>query len=454
MEGLTGDGTSYTDSAEQLRAIVKSKLLKFTDLKENPQRFFAAHRALAERSPELGPGFFIRFTVQYNLFAGTILSLAGEDQLHVLDDIHERGELGCFALTEKLAGVNSGLVVNTTIDWDESSQTFCLSSPAGDANKNWISQGLVGDKACVVADLRVKGTSHGPHAFLMDLRRDGELVPGVTLEDMGRKTVGNDLDNARINFEDVSLPKSALLNRYADIEDNTYVQRVQGIRTMDMIGQRLFTGRIAVAQAAIEFNKRLYEMTKSYSDNKKCWAPNDLPSLSSIPHLAALYEEAAVRTGELESFVGSCEARLNTCLTEDVLPDTKLIEAIAVAKVKAVEDSIELCFRLKQEVGSYALMGGAGFEQMDFLQCCKFAEGDSRILMLKMARDRLRRFQKKGASGSPDQEQEESLCSDISDRVAASVAAGSDPAAALNDEWESLYTLAELTMQRTMRELV
>jgi hypothetical protein len=58
-----------------------------------------------------------------------------------------------------------------------------------------------------------------------------------------------------------------------------------------------------------------------------------------------------------------------------------LIEAIATGKVKAVEESISLCFRLKQEVGSYALMNNTGFEHMDFLQCCKFAEGDSRILM-------------------------------------------------------------------------
>jgi hypothetical protein len=33
---------------------------------------------------------------------------------------------------------------------------------------------------------------------------------------MGKKTVGNDLDNAWIAFENVKLPKSALLNRYDD----------------------------------------------------------------------------------------------------------------------------------------------------------------------------------------------------------------------------------------------
>ena len=55
-----------------------------------------------------------------------------------------------------------------------------------------------------------------------------------------------------------------------------------------------------------------------------------------------------------------------------------------------METSIDLCWRLKQEVGSYALMGSSGFKHLDFLNCCKFAEGDSRILMQKMARDRLR----------------------------------------------------------------
>lgn len=35
---------------------------------------------------------------------------------------------------------------------------------------------------------------------------------------MGIKTVGNDLDNAWISFDDVELPRSALLARYAEVE--------------------------------------------------------------------------------------------------------------------------------------------------------------------------------------------------------------------------------------------
>ena len=94
------------------------------------------------------------------------------------------GELGCFGLTEKLAGVNSGLVVKTQAFWEPSKQMFRLVSASEGAHKNWISQGLVADKCAVVADLIVDGKSYGPHGFLMDFRKAGKVVPGVHLGDM------------------------------------------------------------------------------------------------------------------------------------------------------------------------------------------------------------------------------------------------------------------------------
>jgi len=110
-----------------------------------------------------------------------------------------------------------------------------------------------------MADLLVNGESKGPHAFIMDFRNNGELVAGVTTEDMGKKTVGNDLDNAWISFDNVSLPKSSLLSKFAEIDaNNAYVAKVQGVRPFDMIGQRLYTGRVAVGQAALAYRRELY----------------------------------------------------------------------------------------------------------------------------------------------------------------------------------------------------
>lgn len=48
----------------------------------------------------------------------------------------------------------------------------------------------------------------------------GNLVDGVEVEDMGCKSVGNDLDNAAIKFNSVELPYSAMLNRFVGIDSD------------------------------------------------------------------------------------------------------------------------------------------------------------------------------------------------------------------------------------------
>ena len=70
----------------------------------------------------------------------------------------------------------------------------------------------------------------------MDFRNEsGDLVDNVTIHDMGIKSVGNDLDNAWIHFDNVELPRSAMLNRYANIDaDGQYVLNVPGIRPFDV----------------------------------------------------------------------------------------------------------------------------------------------------------------------------------------------------------------------------
>jgi hypothetical protein len=54
-----------------------------------------------------------------------------------------------------------------------------------------------------MASLTVGGKNLGPHAFLADFRTgpSREVVPGITLADMGGKTTGNDLDNAWLHFK-------------------------------------------------------------------------------------------------------------------------------------------------------------------------------------------------------------------------------------------------------------
>ena len=88
------------------------------------------------------------------------------------------------------------------------------------------------------------------------------------------------------------------------------------------------------------------------------------------------------------------------------------------------------------------------------LLCCKFAEGDSRILSLKLARDRLRRVQKDpaaallGAAGFGPEAREARAALVLAAKLAP---AGKDPAKlseALDKHWREVYDLAELVCQR------
>lgn len=439
-DGIRSDIT-YTQSADILRELIRTGLLRFTDIGADPEKFFKAHRLLTDPGKR-GPGFGIRFTVQYNLFAGSVVGLGGPEQVKLLDEMQEKGQLGCFGLTERLAGVNSGLVVNTTAEWLPDKQMFKLHCPTEGSIKNWISQGLTADKCVATASLIVEGKNYGPHAFLMDLRQNGVVVPGVVLGDMGRKTTGNDLDNAWIKFENVLLPKSALLNRYADIRDNKYVQTTAERMRIEIIGARLLSGRVAIAQSALVFARGLFNLTKKYSDKKLCWAPGAHPSLTEVPQLNALYIEGFGALDRLDRFVSAIEKKLNHILSTGGVASVELVEAIAVAKVKAVETAIEYCHKLKQEVGSYALMGDTGFEHSDFLVCCKFAEGDSRIMMQKMARDRMKRFADDMKAGKKMETTEEAkLC----------MVLAKGGAKKWNENWRSVYGLAEVIMNRIMQ---
>ena len=459
---LRSRGVTYAQSADFLREIVRRASLRFTDIRDDPRRFFLAHRLLAAHAPAHGPGFWIRFTVQFNLFAGTVVALGGPAHLRRLDAIQAAGELGCFCLTERLAGVNSGLVVNTTATYDPATRTFVLNSPSEGAVKNWISQGLTAEWAVVVADVTTGGRRVGPHGFLARLReKDGSLKEGVTVGDMGAKTTGSDLDNAWVRFTEFRVPHADLLDRHGGVDAATGAYLFgkddkNAKKPMEMIGQRLFTGRVAVAQAALVFSRALFAKTKQYSDRKMCAMRGNTPALSDVPQLRALYDEADARFARAEAFASACEAELCAALAADAPPPPAATRAIAVAKIRTVETCVELCHRLKQEVGSYALMAGTGFEHTDFLQCCKFAEGDSRILSQKLARDAFGEWQRNERSfgnkrpppgWSPE---EVRACARVAAAVQSAKGRGASKVQAWDAAWRDVYALADAVCARAM----
>jgi len=72
-------------------------------------------------------------------------------------------------------------------------------------------------------------------------------------------------------------------------------------------------------------------------------------------------------------------------------PSRDLVTLIAAAKVEAVEFSINSLGLLRRNVGAFGLMAESPFgSNNDILLCCRFAEGDSRVLQQMITRDLIR----------------------------------------------------------------
>ena len=78
--------------------------------------------------------------------------------------------------------------------------------------------------AVVFAQLIVGGEERGVHALLVPIRdEDGDALPGVRLEDCGAKLGLNGVDNGRIWFDHVRVPRENLLDRYAQVARGRHV---------------------------------------------------------------------------------------------------------------------------------------------------------------------------------------------------------------------------------------
>src|SRR6201996_2633600 len=217
----------------------------------------------------------VKAGVQWGLFGGAV-QLLGTERHHekYLRDIIDLSLPGCFAMTE--TGHGSDVQhLGTTATYDPATAEFVVTTPDPGARKDYIGNAARdGRMAVVFAQLIVAGTQgagHGVHALLVPIRdADGQPCPGVTISDCGRKGGLNGVDNGRLSFDDVRVPREALLNRFGDVDaDGVYRSPIEsdGRRFFTMIGT-LIRGRISVAGTAGSAAKRALAIAVAYGNQR------------------------------------------------------------------------------------------------------------------------------------------------------------------------------------------
>ncbi len=220
----------------------------------------------------------IKFGVQFGLWGGSVQWL-GTKKHHdaYLRDIGTLALPGCFAMTETGHGSNvRGL--ETTATYDPTTENFIIHTPREEAGKEYIGNAAAhGRMASVFAQLIVGGVNHGVHALVVPLRdAEGRLMPGVRIEDNGRKLGLNGVDNGKIWFDQVQVPRENLLDRFGQVSaEGEYSSPIENPsrRFFTMLGT-LVGGRVCVPRAGLNATKKALTIAIRYADRRRQFAPN------------------------------------------------------------------------------------------------------------------------------------------------------------------------------------
>lgn len=196
----------------------------------------------------------VKAGVQWGLFGGAIENL-GTARHHerYIRPLIDLDLLGCFAMTETGHG-SDVQSLETTATYDPSTGEFVIHSPTESARKDYIGGAAAHARvAAVFARLITRGEDHGVHCFLVPIRdENADDLPGVTTSDCGYKGGLGGVDNGRIMFDRVRIPRENLLNRYGSVdEEGVYTSPIESrnARFFTMIGT-LVRGRVSVGGAA------------------------------------------------------------------------------------------------------------------------------------------------------------------------------------------------------------
>ena len=200
----------------------------------------------------------VKAGVQWGLFGGAIANLGNsETRKKYLPDVMSLDLLGCFAMTE-VGGGSDVQNLETTATYDNATGEFVVHTPTPSAEKAYIGNAARdGRMAAVFAQLIThedgEELRHGVHCLLVPIRDEaGADLPGVTTTDHGHKGGLLGVDNGKIRFDNVRVPREALLDRFGTVDENgRYSSPIDsvGARFFTMLGT-LIRGRVSVGAAA------------------------------------------------------------------------------------------------------------------------------------------------------------------------------------------------------------
>lgn len=407
------DTQSYQEQrrrvSEQLKILVDKGVVHrayptYVGGKNTPGGNIAGFEELVAADPSLQ----IKAGVQWGLFGAAVHQLGSEEHHRKwLPDIMSLKTPGAFAMTE--IGHGSDVAsVGTTATYDPESGEFVINTPFKAAWKEFLGNAAQDGKAAVVfAQLITRGVNHGVHAFYVPIRdEDGYNLPGILSEDDGHKGGLNGIDNGRLAFDHVRIPRTNLLNRYGDVaEDGTYESPI------DSPGRRFFTtlgtlvqGRVSLDGSAINAAKIGLSIALRYAYERRQFSAGgeteatlmsyQLHRRRLLPLLARTYAQAFAHHDLLETFDDVFSGR-----RDDPENRAELETLAAALKPMSTWNALETLQECREACGGSGFMTKNRLTSLyQDLDVYATFEGDNHVLLQLVAKRLLGDYSKEFAS--------------------------------------------------------
>jgi acyl-CoA oxidase len=348
----------------------------------------------------------IKSGVQWGLFGAAVMHL-GTERHHekLLPGIMSLEVPGVFAMTETGHGSDVASI-GTTATFDEFTDEFIIHTPFRAAWKDYLGNAALHGKAAVVfAQLITQGVNHGVHAFYVPIRDNRGFLPGVGGEDDGLKGGLNGIDNGRLHFDNVRIPRENLLNRYGDVDaDGGYTSPIDspGRRFFTMLGT-LVQGRVSLDGAAVVASKAALTIAIRYATERRQFTggTSDEEVLLDygrhqrrlLPRLAETYAMSFAHEVFLEQFDGVFSG------TRATDQDREDLETIAAAlKPLSTWAALDILQESREACGGAGFLAENRFTQLRAdLDIYVTFEGDNNVLLQLVAKRLLTDYSRKFA---------------------------------------------------------
>jgi acyl-CoA oxidase len=358
-------------------------------------RSFGAFFATFETLASFDLSLLTKFGVQVGLFGGSIYHLGTEEHRKLLPEVATLELPGCFAMSELGHGSNVR-DLETVARYDIGSREFIVTTPSESARKEWIGNAAQhGRMATVFAQLEVGDERHGVHAFLVPLRDEhGDPMPGVRIADCGEKMGLNGVDNGRLWFDDVRIPRQNLLSRFGQVsKEGAYESPIPsaGRRFFTML-RTLVGGRIAVGSSGVAVTRSALTIAVRYTSQRRQFgAPGReeqpildyrVQQLRLMPLLARAYALSFAIQHVAQRYVDS---------TDELPPE---IEALAAAiKAIATANATRTVQACREACGGQGYLAGNRFAALKAdSEIFVTYEGDNTVLLQLVAKGLLASF--------------------------------------------------------------